>query len=190
MWSRRAQIFPERCGLLVVGSVRLGEDGGDPGPTAWVASLRAVRGSRVDRLILAVLERILTKMSTLSTRVGKINFLATERTRLLGELAAAKEALAVALEDDAADDAAVAAAQGAAELARSEAAAALAAVAPLQALAEEDAEEDAAIDSILDTVELPAEEPPIEEPAEEFPIEEPPAEEPIVEDPAEEVTEG
>jgi hypothetical protein len=108
---------------------------------------------------------LVTKMSTLSNRVASvIQFLQSGQAELKAELAAAKEALAVALADDVADDADIAAAQADATAAREVADAAIAKVAELQDLADQDASEDALITATLDSVAIPEPEAPASEP--------------------------
>ena len=113
---------------------------------------------------------LLKKMSTLANRVASVvQFLQSDRAKLMAELAAAKEALAVALADDVADDADIVAAQADATAAREAADAAIAKVAELQDLADQDASEDALITATLDSVAIP--EPEAIEPAPEVPAE-------------------
>jgi hypothetical protein len=102
---------------------------------------------------LASIPSLSITMSVLSDRVAKVvKFLLDEKAALLAELAAAKEALAVALSNDASDAEAIATAKAEAQAANSAAQEAQAVAAALQELADADATEDAAINATLDSV--------------------------------------
>lgn len=113
--------------------------------------------------ILKHTRSLLRTMSALASRVAAVfQYLQSEKAGLMAELAATKEALALALADDAADDETIAAAQAAAAAAQAAADAATAKVVELEALVAADVEEDAAISAILDSVQLPEPPAPVE----------------------------
>ena len=96
-------------------------------------------------------------MSALVSRLqAVIEFFQNGEAALSAELAATKEALAVALAGDAADAETIAQAQADAEAARASAEAAATKAAELQVLVDADTEEDAAISALLDSVEIPS----------------------------------
>ena len=96
-------------------------------------------------------------MSVLVTRLkAVIEYFQTGEAALKAELAAAQEALAAALANDAADAETIAAAKAEAEAARAAADEAATKVSELQSLVDADTEEDEAITALLDSVELPS----------------------------------
>jgi hypothetical protein len=98
-------------------------------------------------------------MATLFDRISEVvNFLLSEKTKLLEENAQLKEQLAQALANDVADASAIAAAQAEAEAARVVADEAKAKSEELQTLVDEDTAEDAQILALLDAT-LPPSEP-------------------------------
>ena len=103
---------------------------------------------------------ILTLFKSMSALVARIQsvieYFQTDKVALTAELAATKEALAVALGNDAADAETIAQAEADAAAAHEAHEAAAAKVAELQGLVDADSEEDAAISALLDSVEIPA----------------------------------
>jgi hypothetical protein len=97
------------------------------------------------------------KMTALVSRIQSIiEYFQNDKVALTAELAATKEALAVALSNDAADAETIAQAEADAAAAHASHEAAAAKVAELQGLVDADTEEDAAITALLDSVEIPA----------------------------------
>jgi hypothetical protein len=97
------------------------------------------------------------KMTALVSRIQSvIEYFQNDKVALAAELAATKEALAVALGNDAADAETIAQAQADAAAAHAAHEAAAAKAAELQGLVDADTEEDAAITALLDSVEIPA----------------------------------
>ena len=97
------------------------------------------------------------KMTALVARIQTvIEYFQNGEAALSAELAATKEALAVALGNDAADAETIAQAHADAEAARVAAEAAATKASELQSLVDADTEEDAAITALLDSVEIPA----------------------------------
>jgi hypothetical protein len=97
------------------------------------------------------------KMTALVSRIQSIiEYFQNDKVALTAELAATKEALAVALSNDAADAETIAQAQADAAAAHEAAEAAATKAAELQGLVDADTEEDAAITALLDSVEIPA----------------------------------
>jgi hypothetical protein len=96
-------------------------------------------------------------MAALVARIQSvIEYFQNDKVALTAELAATKEALAVALGNDAADAETIAQAQADAAAAHAAHEAAAAKVLELQGLVNADTEEDAAITALLDSVEIPA----------------------------------
>ena len=97
------------------------------------------------------------KMTALVSRIQSvIEYFQNDKVALSAELAATKEALAVALGNDAADAETIAQAQADAATATAAAEAAATKAAELQTIVDADTEEDAAITALLDSVEIPA----------------------------------
>ena len=97
------------------------------------------------------------KMTDLVARIQSvIEYFQNDKVALTAELAATREALAVALGNDAADAETIAQAQADAAAAHAAHEAAATKVAELQGLVDADTEEDAAITALLDSVEIPA----------------------------------
>jgi peptidoglycan hydrolase CwlO-like protein len=97
------------------------------------------------------------KMISLVSRIQSvIEYFQNDKVALTAELAATKEALAVALANDAADAEAIAQAEADAAAAHEAHEAAATKAAELQTLVDADTEEDAAITALLDSVEIPA----------------------------------
>jgi hypothetical protein len=97
------------------------------------------------------------KMTALVSRIQSvIEYFQNDKAALTAELAATKEALAVALGNDAADAETIAQAQADAAAAHEAHEAAATKAAELQGLVDADTEEDAAIAALLDSVEIPS----------------------------------
>jgi hypothetical protein len=103
---------------------------------------------------------ILTLFKSMSALVARIQsvieYFQNDKAALTAELAATKEALAVALGNDAADAEAIAQAKADAAAAHAAHEAAAAKATELQGLVDADTEEDAAITALLDSVEIPS----------------------------------
>ena len=97
------------------------------------------------------------KMTALVSRIQSvIEYFQNDKVALSAELAATKDALAVALASDAADAETIAQAQADAAAATAAAEEAATKAAELQSVVDADTEEDAAITALLDSVEIPA----------------------------------